>query len=226
MADAAACEGLVPLVPIKAQTAFDYDLAFTRAADIAISLVALLLLSPIMLLVALAVFVSDPGPLLFAHRRIGRGGRTFPCLKFRTMVVDSHERLQQLLAESEEARREWELDHKLKNDPRITAIGKILRRSSLDELPQLFNVLRGQMSLVGPRPIVEAEVWRYGRYFSEYCRVSPGITGLWQISGRNNLNYRRRVAIDVRYTRIRSFKLDMAILIATVPAVLAARGSY
>lgn len=226
MADAAACEGLVPLVPIKAQPAFDYDLALTRAADIAISLVALLLLSPIMVLVALAVFVSDPGPLLFAHRRIGRGGRTFPCLKFRTMVVDSHERLEQLLAESEEARREWELDHKLKNDPRITAIGKILRRSSLDELPQLFNVLRGQMSLVGPRPIVEAEVWRYGRYFSEYCRVSPGITGLWQISGRNNINYRRRVAIDVRYTRIRSFKLDMAILCATVPAVLAARGSY
>ena len=124
------------------------------------------------------------------------------------------------------ARLEWEKDHKLRNDPRITRLGSFLRKSSLDELPQLFNVLRGEMSLVGPRPIVDAEVVRYGRYFADYCSVRPGITGLWQISGRNDVSYRRRVALDVAFARARSRSLYVRILAGTVPSVLVRRGSY
>jgi lipopolysaccharide/colanic/teichoic acid biosynthesis glycosyltransferase len=142
------------------------------------------------------------------------------------MLVDSDARLRQLLAESPEARAEWERDHKLRNDPRITALGSFLRRSSLDELPQLFNVLTGEMSLVGPRPIVTAEVKRYGRRFGHYCSVRPGITGLWQVSGRNDVSYRRRVAIDTCYAQRQSLALDLRILVATIPSVLLRKGSY
>jgi lipopolysaccharide/colanic/teichoic acid biosynthesis glycosyltransferase len=141
------------------------------------------------------------------------------------MVSDADVRLVQLLAESAQAREEWARDHKLRRDPRITPIGSFLRRSSLDELPQLFNVLKGEMSLVGPRPIVHSEIERYGRYFREYCRVRPGITGLWQISGRSNVSYRRRVALDVTYVRSKSLVLDIKILALTLPCVLVARGS-
>jgi lipopolysaccharide/colanic/teichoic acid biosynthesis glycosyltransferase len=179
-----------------------------------------------MLIIALCVFVSDPGPIFFAQRRIGRSGKTFRCLKFRTMAVDAEERLAALLSSNANARAEWARDHKLRNDPRIVGIGRFLRKSSLDELPQLFNVLLGDMSLVGPRPIVPAEATKYGRYIDHYCRVKPGITGLWQISGRNNTSYRRRVAFDVTYSRSRSVMLNIKILAFTVPSVLRAQGSY
>jgi exopolysaccharide production protein ExoY len=142
------------------------------------------------------------------------------------MAVDAEARLSELLKNDPVARLEWDRDHKLKNDPRITPIGNFLRKSSLDELPQLFNVLIGEMSLVGPRPIVIGEVARYGRYFQQYCSVRPGITGLWQISGRNDVTYRRRVAMDVTYARAQSYGLNMRILVGTVPSVLFARGSY
>lgn len=201
------------------------DARLTRAMNVAVALVALLLLAPLMLLVALAIRLSGPGPVLFAHRRIGRGGMSFPCLKFRSMVTDSNERLARLLESDPAARLEWEATQKLRRDPRITWIGGFLRRTSTDELPQLFNVLRGEMSLVGPRPIVAAEAERFGRYFVDYCSTLPGITGLWQISGRSNLSYRRRVALDVAYARSRSIGLDIRILVMTLPAVLAARGS-
>ncbi len=186
----------------------------------------LLFFAPLMLAVALAVFVQDGGPIIFAHRRLGRGGRFFSCLKFRSMATDAQTRLHLLLAANPEARAEWDRDHKLRNDPRITRLGDFLRRSSLDELPQLFNVLRGEMSLVGPRPIVEAEARRYGRRIRHYCSVRPGITGLWQVSGRNDTSYRRRVAIDVVYSRNKSLLLDARILLMTIPAVLLRRGSY
>jgi lipopolysaccharide/colanic/teichoic acid biosynthesis glycosyltransferase len=202
------------------------DLALTTAMNMALALLALVFLLPVMLLVALAVYCQDGGPILFAHRRIGLNGRTFPCLKFRSMAVDAEQRLAALLVSDPAARAEWERDHKLRQDPRVTPLGAFLRKTSLDELPQLFNVLRGEMSLVGPRPIVEAEVVKYGRRFRSYCAVKPGITGLWQVSGRNDTSYRTRVALDCVYARRRSFSLDAYIIAATVPAVLTRKGSY
>jgi lipopolysaccharide/colanic/teichoic acid biosynthesis glycosyltransferase len=202
------------------------DQTLTTGMNVAVALIALLFLLPVMLLVALAVYAQDGGPILFAHRRIGLNGRTFHCLKFRSMAVDAEARLAELLATDPAARAEWEKDHKLRQDPRVTRLGAFLRKSSLDELPQLFNVLRGDMSLVGPRPIVEAEVGKYGRRFRDYCAVKPGITGLWQVSGRNDTSYRTRVALDCMYARRRSVGLDAYIIAATVPAVLTRRGSY
>lgn len=202
------------------------DLMAVRILDIGVASCALIFLAPLMLVVACLVYLVDPGPIFFAHRRMGKDGMTFPCLKFRSMVTDAEARLQHLLASDPEARAEWARDYKLRCDPRITPIGNFLRKSSIDELPQLFNVLRGEMSIVGPRPIVEGEIERYGRYFSEYSRVKPGITGLWQVSGRNNVSYRRRVALDVSYARNKSVVLDLRILALTVPAVFMARGSF
>lgn len=202
------------------------DRFLTRALDVVVSLGLIFLLAPLMITIALLVMVTDAGPVFFGHRRLGRDGRTFRCFKFRSMVSDAEARLSNLLAADSAARAEWERDHKLKNDPRITPIGAFLRRSSLDELPQLFNVLIGEMSLVGPRPIVDAERGRYGRYFSVYCQVRPGLTGLWQISGRNDVSYRRRVALDVAYARSQSFALNLKIMMMTVPSVLRAHGSY
>lgn len=202
------------------------DRALARALDIVVSVALLIFLAPLMLLVIGLIFIANPGPALFGHSRIGRDGKSFKCLKFRSMVVDAEKRLGDLLARDPAARAEWEQDHKLRRDPRITPVGTFLRNSSLDELPQLFNVLKGEMSLVGPRPIVRDEVVRYGRYFDVYCVVRPGITGLWQISGRNDVSYRRRVALDVAYVRSRSFRLNLKILMLTGPSVLLQRGSY
>ena len=197
-----------------------------RVFDLLISVPLMVLLSPVLGLLALAVWINDGGPAFYGQMRIGRHGRTFRCWKFRSMVTDSDAVLAAVLAQSAEARAEWDRDHKLKVDPRITWLGRLLRSSSLDELPQLWNVLCGEMSLVGPRPIVVAEVGRYGSRFHDYCACRPGITGLWQVSGRSDLRYRRRVAIDTLYARHSSLRLDIAILARTVPAVLLRRGSY
>ncbi|MEG3174716.1 sugar transferase [Sphingomonas sp. RB3P16] len=197
-----------------------------RALDLTVALAALAFLFPLLVLVAILVFAFDPGPIFFAQRRIGQHGVHFRCFKFRSMATNAEERLQHVLQTDLAAREEWQRDHKLKRDPRITGIGGFLRKSSMDELPQLINVLKGEMSLVGPRPIVDAEVSRYGRYFAHYCLTKPGITGLWQISGRNNVSYRRRVAFDVAYSRSVSFKLNLKILAYTIPSVLLAKGSY
>ena len=191
-----------------------------------IAALILVFLVPLMIISALLIKMYDGGPVLFKHRRIGRGGSSFYCLKFRTMTTDADARLAELLARDEAARREWACEHKLRNDPRVTPIGRFMRRSSLDELPQLLNVIRGEMRLVGPRPIVEGEIPRYGRRFAHYCAVKPGLTGLWQVSGRNDVEYRRRVALDYLYVKRRSVALDMWILIATIPAVIQSRGSY
>lgn len=203
----------------------DYS-GLCRAFDVVVALLAIAFTAPLLIAVAMGVFLTDGGAPVFAHQRIGRGGRVFRCFKFRSMVVDAEARLAALLASDPVARREWERDHKLRRDPRITRIGDFLRKSSLDELPQLFNVLRGEMSIVGPRPIVAAEVKRYGSRFAAYCRVRPGITGLWQVSGRNDTTYRRRVALDTVYARHKCLTLDMKIVMMTVPAVIFARGCY
>jgi exopolysaccharide production protein ExoY len=197
-----------------------------RAFDIVIALAVILFALPLLIMVALAVKTQDRGPIIFAHERVGRDGRLFRCFKFRSMVMNAEARLAEVLRNDPIAFAEWSRDHKLRQDPRITPIGDFLRRSSLDELPQLFNVLRGEMSIVGPRPIVVAEIPRYGRRFARYCAVRPGLTGLWQVSGRNDVSYRRRVAMDTLYARRKSLGWDVRLLLMTVPAVLFASGSY
>ena len=201
--------------------------ALKRLFDIVGSLALLAAFLPVLLLIAALVRV-DGGPVLFAHERIGRGGRRFGCLKFRSMVVDSAERLEALLAADPEARAEWDAARKLKRDPRVTAIGRFLRASSLDELPQLINVLRGEMSLVGPRPVQAAELAaHYGpAAAARYASVRPGITGLWQVSGRCETSYPARVALDLRYVANPSLRGDLRILLKTPSAVLARRGAY
>jgi Undecaprenyl-phosphate galactose phosphotransferase WbaP len=197
-----------------------------RALDIIGAGVGLMLLAPFFLIVALMVR-ADGGPAFFAHQRVGRGGKLFGCLKFRSMVVDSQARLESLLANDPVARAEWEATRKLKNDPRITRIGRFLRSTSLDELPQLINVLRGEMSLVGPRPVQEAEIDRYyGASAAHYMAVRPGITGLWQVSGRSETSYESRVALDVSYVSRPSLLADISILLRTPVAVLSRRGAH
>ncbi|MBX9885055.1 MAG: sugar transferase [Novosphingobium sp.] len=196
-----------------------------RALDIVVAGALLTLLAPLLLAVVLAIKLLDPGPLLFAHTRLGQGGRPFHCLKFRSMTVDADVRLARLLEHDPQARAEWAENQKLRHDPRITPLGRFLRRSCLDELPQLVNVLRGEMSLVGPRPIVAAEAARYGRHFPVYWSLKPGITGLWQVKRQDQTSYRRRVAFDVAYARSRSLTLNLAILLLTVPSVLRGQGA-
>ena len=194
------------------------------AMDFAVALLLLAVLSPVLLIIA-ALVKFDGGPILFAHERLGVGGRRFGCLKFRTMVINSSRVLEELLANDPQAAAEWYETRKLRNDPRITSIGRLLRSTSLDELPQLFNILLGHMSLVGPRPIVEAEVHRYGDDISFYYVTRPGLTGLWQISGRSDTTYAQRVSLDVSYVKHWSPWQDMTILIKTVPAVLLRQGA-
>lgn len=186
----------------------------------------LVVLSPILIALAFAIWAMDGHSPIYGHRRYGKDGRTFVCYKFRSMAHDSKARLARLLASDPEARAEWHRDHKLRKDPRITTIGRFIRKSSLDELPQLINILRGEMSLVGPRPIVAAEVRRYGPRFADYCSVRPGITGLWQISGRNETNYRRRIAMDSLMARRMSPGLYAVVLFGTARSVLTGHGAY
>jgi exopolysaccharide production protein ExoY len=191
---------------------------------IAASLLSLLFL-PLVLVIILTIRLGG-SPVLFRHRRIGREGRVFHCLKFRTMVPNAEEVLRRLLDAHPEIRDEWTQNHKLRHDPRITMIGRFLRFTSLDELPQLWNVLRGDMSLVGPRPIVRAELLRYGREVALYLAVKPGLTGLWQVKGRSTTTYRRRVAMDKYYVMHQNMMLDLYIVIATAGAVLRRAGAY
>jgi lipopolysaccharide/colanic/teichoic acid biosynthesis glycosyltransferase len=199
-----------------------------RGGDIVFSLLVLCLGSPLFVLLAVLVKLSSRGSVFYCQRRIGRGYRGFGCLKFRTMRSDADRVLAAMLEADPTLRAEFERDHKLKRDPRITPLGKFLRRSSLDELPQFINVLRGEMSVVGPRPIVWDELRRYGRNMDEVLSVRPGLTGLWQVSGRNNLTYRTRVRLDLTYVRNRSFWLDLGIVLRTIGVVLLPmdRGAY
>ena len=190
-----------------------------------LALSILVLLAPVMGVVAFLIWRRDGAPVLFAHYRVGHDGKLFRCMKFRTMYRDAERMLSELLAKDPAARAEWQREQKLLRDPRVTPIGQFLRRTSLDELPQLFNVLRGEMSLVGPRPITVGELTRYGRVRWHYLSVRPGMTGLWQVSGRNNTSYDERVALDRRYVEERSVWMNLRILLKTVKVVVARDGA-
>ena len=198
------------------KTIFDYVLTITGTIAI----------SPILIIIALWIYKDSPGPVIFKHRRIGKNGKEFNCYKFRSMCVDAKEKLEQLLKTDLEAKAEWEKDFKLKNDPRITKSGAFLRKTSLDELPQIFNVLKGEMSLVGPRPIIRDEMIRYGEYINDYLMVKPGITGMWQVSGRSDTDYKQRVQLDSWYVRNWSVWLDTMLLWRTGKIVLQCKGAY
>ena len=194
--------------------------------DYILTLVGTICISPILLLIAAWIYYDSPGPVIFKHIRIGKNGKPFPCYKFRSMCVDAKEKLAELLANDPAAREEWERDFKLKNDPRITKSGAFLRKTSLDELPQIFNVLKGEMSLVGPRPIIQEELERYGEFVQDYLMVKPGITGMWQVNGRSDTTYDERVQMDVWYVRNWSVWLDVMLLWRTVKAVFKCEGAY
>ena len=196
-----------------------------RILDIVVAGAALLFVAPLILGIALLIRLQDGSRAFYSQKRFGLNGETFNCFKLRSMVPDAREQLEYLLATDPAARAEWDETQKLTNDPRITALGNFIRKTSIDELPQLYNVLRGDMSLVGPRPIVESEIARYGESFRHYCSVRPGITGLWQVSGRSDTTYPERVATDVEYVRSRTFWGDIKIMLMTVPAVLNSKGA-
>ena len=191
-----------------------------------VSVMGCILLSPFLLLLALVVGIDNRGRVIFAHRRVGRQGKPFSCYKFQTMVKDADKALVQYLSENADARKEWERSFKLADDPRVTRLGAFLRRTSLDELPQIVNVLKGEMSLVGPRPIVEAEMEMYGENIREYLMVRPGITGMWQTSGRSDTTYEERVQMDTWYVRNWSVWIDMKYLLKTFSAVVQKKGAY
>src|SRR2546423_991148 len=197
-----------------------------RMIDIVLALSAIVLLAPMLIICFVMTVVTSPGPALFRHKRVGFKGKHFDCLKFRTMVADAPERLRQLLERDPVAAAEWTINRKLRNDPRVTAIGAILRRSSLDELPQLFNVLKGDMSIVGPRPVTEEELARYSSITNAYYACRPGMTGLWQVSGRSATTFNKRIACDSFYARNWSMTLDAKIIIATIPAVCFSDTAY
>ncbi|WP_269930684.1 sugar transferase [Aminobacter sp. HY435] len=197
-----------------------------RSFDIVGASAGLIALSPLFLLIALLVKASDGGPAFYGHRRIGRAGRIFHCLKFRTMVRNGDAVLAAHLRGNPEARAEWEATRKLKDDPRVTRVGAVLRKLSLDELPQIVNILLGDMSIVGPRPVVRDELEYYGKSAVFYFKSRPGLTGLWQVSGRNDVSYDSRVAFDRHYVENWSLSQDIRIILKTVPAVCMSRGSY
>lgn len=231
----------VPLTNIEVETLFNqktvlfkiknnmkrtYNRIFKRLFDYTATIIGATFISPVLIILAILIYLDSPGPVIFAHYRIGLNGKVFPCYKFRSMVNNSQQVLKEYLSHNPEARAEWERDFKLKNDPRVTKIGNFMRKTSLDELPQIFNVIKGQMSLVGPRPIVEGEVPKYGQYIHDYYLVRPGITGYWQISGRNDVDYESRVQMDSWYVRNWSLWQDIVILIKTVRVVLGRKGAY
>lgn len=199
-----------------------------RSFDFVFSVVAILFTLPLMVMIALAIKILDGGDILFKHTRIGYKGKRFQLLKFRTMYPDAEKRLGEYLEKDPKAREEWEKTFKLRNDPRVTGFGKFLRRTSLDELPQFLNVLKGDMSIVGPRPVVEGELEKfYGKNKRYYLSVKPGITGYWQVEGRSDIdNYQKRVQMDIWYVKNQSFLLDLKIILKTIWVVLTGKGAY
>ena len=201
-----------------------YYMFCKRLIDIIGSLVGIILLSPLFFIVAVAIKVEDPkGKIIFGHKRVGKNGSLFPCLKFRSMFANAEEMKKNFTPAQ---KKEYAETFKLKDDPRITKVGKFIRKTSLDELPQLFNILRGDMTIVGPRPIVTEELKYYGEYDKYYMAVKPGLTGLWQVSGRSDTSYDERVELDMEYIKTRTILKDIYIMIMTVVKVLKREGSY
>jgi exopolysaccharide production protein ExoY len=211
--------------PDPALTGTPWQRGWKRGLDIAGALGLLILTGPLILVAGLLVRMQDGHVALFTQERIGRAGRRFRVYKLRTMVPDAQTKLFEVLELCPEARKEWTATQKLAEDPRVTTLGWFLRKSSIDELPQLINILKGDMSLVGPRPIVQSEVERYGRAYPAYCSVAPGLTGVWQVEGRSDTTYAQRIALDVSYAETWSVRGDLAILLKTIPAVLRGRGA-
>ena len=224
--DMAAHIGRIPGLVLRQNLLDARRLRMKRALDIALTVCSSVVMLPLLGLLMVLVRLDSKGPALFKHERIGHNGRRFMAYKFRTMAENAQELLDTYLAANPGLRQEWEETQKLKNDPRITRIGLFLRKSSLDELPQLINVLKGEMSLVGPRPIVEAEIAKYGKAYELYTQVRPGITGLWQVSGRSDTSYDERVSLDRYYISNWSVWLDIHIICRTIPEVLWAKGAY
>jgi Undecaprenyl-phosphate galactose phosphotransferase WbaP len=203
-----------------------WNLHIKRVTDLAIAVIGGILILPFLLIIALLILIDSPGPVLYRHLRLGMNGRHFYAYKFRSMVADSEERLEKLLKSDVEIEREWKSNHKLTRDPRITRIGKFLRKTSIDEFPQLINILKGEMALVGPRPIVDTEVEKYGEDYSRIFSIKPGLTGLWQVSGRSNTNYEERIAYDTFYLQSWSVWMDLWILFKTFGVVMRGKGAY
>ena len=214
------------VIGVRNNLASAWNRALKRGFDLFMSLAGMVVALPVGILIALAIYIDSPGPVIFAHLRIGQNKRVFPCYKFRTMVPDAEEKLRAYLLENPNAMAEWQDSFKLKEDPRITRVGRFLRKTSLDELPQLLNVLKGEMSLVGPRPIVRREIIKYGEYFRDFALVPPGITGMWQVNGRSDTTYDERVRMDSWYVRNWSVWIDMVYLLKTVKVVISGRGAY
>jgi len=222
--------GINSSLPMNAR---NFDKTFFRCSvkrfgDVVFALVALVLASPLFVLITLLVKLSSAGPIFYVQERVGRNYRRFGCIKFRTMYSEADDLLLNLLDKSPELKIEFERDFKLRKDPRITPVGMFMRRSSLDELPQFINIIMGDMSLVGPRPIVEKEIPKYGDFMDTIVSVRPGLTGLWQVSGRNNLSYNRRVQLDFIYATNRSLLLDIRVILRTFGVLLFPRdrGAY
>jgi len=197
-----------------------------RGVDLVLAALALLAALPVLAACAAAIRLTSKGPLFFLQYRLGQGGKAFSIVKFRTMMVNAEAALADHLAAHPEAKREWMTDHNLRVDPRITPVGRFMRKFSLDELPQLWSVVKGEMSLVGPRPIVSSEIPKYGEGYVDYCRVRPGLTGLWEVSGRNDTGYTQRVELDCHYVRRWSVTRDLEIIARTLPAVVRSAGAY
>ncbi|MCL2411895.1 MAG: undecaprenyl-phosphate galactose phosphotransferase WbaP [Treponema sp.] len=205
---------------------FNWNLGVKRFMDICVVTIGGLLFLPFLLIIIFLIKISSRGPIFYKQKRLGKNGKHFWAYKFRTMAIDADEKLKKLLETNPSLKAEWEQTHKLLKDPRITAIGKLLRRTSIDEIPQFFNILRGEMSLVGPRPIVDAEIEKYGEDYENVFSTTPGLTGLWQVSGRSNANYTDRVAYDIYYLQSWSVWLDLWIIFKTFGVVLIGRGAY
>lgn len=215
--------------PIRTSNSYQYSVPgspLTRVLDVAVILLAAPYILFFFVITSILIMLDSKGSAIYGQTRIGKGGRHFKAYKFRTMVQNADQLLQHYLDESPELKAEWLATHKLKKDPRVTRVGAFLRKSSLDELPQFWNILIGDMSLIGPRPIVDAEIERYGKCFELYIQARPGLTGLWQVSGRSNTSYKRRVELDEYYLLHRSWKLDLQILWKTIFVVLKKDGAY
>jgi Undecaprenyl-phosphate galactose phosphotransferase WbaP len=203
-----------------------WNLTIKRCLDIILVTVGGIIILPFLLVIALLIKISSPGPVLYKHKRLGQNGRELQVYKFRSMIADADKKLKAMLEADPELRAEWEISFKLKDDPRITGIGKFLRRTSFDEFPQLINIIKGEMSLVGPRPVTQGEVGRYGEDFGRIFSVKPGMTGLWQVSGRSDTDYEERIAYDSYYLRSWSVWIDMWVLYKTVGVVFRGKGAY